>query len=74
MATSSRDPVQVQRGDAADRTLSRYDLLLGVIPAVFVVAFVVARVSPLPLSTLLGAASLLAAVPVADGLFVNPPR
>jgi len=74
MATSSRDPNHVRPEGTADRTLSRYDLLLVVIPALFVVALVLAQVSALPASALLGAASLAGAVAVADGLFVNPPR
>jgi hypothetical protein len=74
MATSSRDPNHVRPERTADRTLSRYDLLLVVIPVVFVVALALAQVSTLAASTALGAASLVGAVAVADGLFVNPPR
>jgi len=74
VATSSRDPNYVRQERTADRPLSRYDLLLVVIPVVFVAALVLAQVFALPASTLLGAASLVCAVAVADGLFVNPPQ
>ena len=74
MATSNGDPIDVPRDGAGDRTLSRYDLLLLVIPVAFVLALVVSQVSSLPASTVLGAASLVGALAVADGLFLNPPK
>jgi len=60
--------------EATGDRLSRYDLLLLVIPATFLVALVASQVSSFGLSTLLAAASVVAALAVADGLFVNPPR
>jgi hypothetical protein len=54
--------------------LSRYDLVLLVIPAAFLLAVVAAQVSSFALSTLLVPASAVSAAAVADGLFVNPPR
>mgnify|MGYP000342022440 CR=1 FL=1 len=74
MATSNRGPTRSRQDDTGDRTLSRYDLLLVVIPAVFALGLVVTQVSALSASTVLGAASLVGALAVADGLFVNPPQ
>jgi len=54
--------------------LSRYDLLLLVIPVTFLIALVASQVSSFGLSTLLAAASVVGAVAVVDGLFVNPPQ
>lgn len=71
MATSTRDPGLPVDGSA--RWFSRYDLLLLVIPVTFLVALLVGMVSSLAVSTLFGAASLVSAIVVADGLFVNPP-
>jgi small-conductance mechanosensitive channel len=72
MAASNRDTQRRTRIDG--RTLSRYDLVLLVIPATFVLALAIAQVSPFAVSTVLAAASLVGALAVVDGLFVNPPR
>lgn len=54
-------------------TISRYDLLLGLIPTAFVVAFLVGHVFGLPFeATVLGAAAI-ASIALFDGLFVRPP-
>lgn len=74
MAASNSDPRMAETERTADRPLTRYDLLLFVIPVTFLVALLLAQVSSLPASTLLAAASLVGAVAVADGLFVNPPQ
>jgi hypothetical protein len=73
MAASNSDPRMSDTDRTVDQPLTRYDALLLVIPAAFVLALVAAQVSPLRLSTLMAAASLVGAVAVADGLFVNPP-
>ena len=73
MAANNSDP-RLTGLRTADRPLTRYDALLLVIPAAFVLALAVAQVSQFGVSTLLAAASLVGAVAVADGLFVNPPR
>ncbi|MEF8853413.1 MAG: hypothetical protein V5A44_06640 [Haloarculaceae archaeon] len=71
MATSTRqDSRQVER---ADEGLSRYDLVLLVIPATFLLALVASQVSSFGLSASMGLASVVGAVAVADGLFLNPP-
>lgn len=72
MATSDRTGLPREHR-SIDRRLSRYDLLLLVIPAAFLLALVGSTVSGLPLSALMAAASLVGALAVADGLFVNPP-
>jgi hypothetical protein len=72
MAASNPDVQRTNRTDG--RTFSRYDLVLLVIPATFVFALAVAQVSSFPVSTVLAAASLVGALAVVDGLFINPPR
>jgi hypothetical protein len=57
----------------AGRQLSRYDLLLLVIPAAFLLALVGSTVSSLPTRVFVAGASVVGALAVADGLFVNPP-
>jgi len=59
--------------ERTDDRLSRYDLLLLVIPAAFLAALVVSQVSSFDLSTMLVPASVVGALAVADGLFRNPP-
>lgn len=54
--------------------LSRYDLLLAVIPLVLLVAWTLGRLTSAPLWAALAAGSLLALPLLADGLAVNPPR
>jgi hypothetical protein len=61
-------------GERSDDGLSRYDLVLLVIPAAFLLALVASQVSSFGLSTLVAAASVVSGVAVADGLFLNPPR
>lgn len=54
--------------------LSRYDLVLAVIPAAFLLAGIASQVlSVAPRATLVGA-TLVGALALLDGLFVNPPR
>lgn len=54
--------------------LSRYDLLLAVIPLVLLVAWVLGQLTSLPLWATMAAGSVLALPLLADGLAVNPPR
>lgn len=53
--------------------LSRYDLLLAVIPLVLLLAWVVGQLTGAPLWATLAAGSLAALPLLADGLAVNPP-
>jgi len=73
MATSDRT-LHGREHSTRDRRFSRYDLLLLVIPTAFLLALVGSTVSSLPISSLMVGASLVGAVAVADGLFVNPPN
>lgn len=71
MAASNTDARPTER--TGQRTVSRYDLVLFVIPALFVLALAGAQVTGFRASTLLAAASLVGGIAVVDGLFVNPP-
>jgi len=53
--------------------LSRYDLLLGSISVVLLIAWVVGQLSSVPTWAAMAAGGLLALPLVADGLAVNPP-
>jgi hypothetical protein len=54
--------------------LSRYDILLVVIPTAFVLALLATQVLGLPTLPSIAAASTVCLFAVADGLFVNPPH
>ncbi|WP_044956475.1 hypothetical protein [Halomicrobium katesii] len=53
--------------------LSRYDLVLAVIPTAFVVALLSNVLFGIPLRTVLPASSLVGVLALADTLYVNPP-
>lgn len=75
MAASNGDvPARENRTRNAGGSVSRYDLLLFLIPAAFVVALLGSAVAPVSTTTLLAAASVVGALALADGLFVNPPE
>lgn len=75
MAASNTDArSRTDRQGTGERTLSRYDLLLLVIPAAFLAALLVAQISSLSLPPVMAAASVVGALALADGLFVNPPQ
>ena len=70
MTASANSGVPKQRS----RTVpSRYDLVLAVIPAAFVVALLANVVFSVPLRTVLAASSLVGALALVDGLYRNPP-
>jgi hypothetical protein len=54
--------------------LSRYDVLLGSIPILLLVSWLVGQFSTVPVWAAMAAGSLLALPLVADGLAVNPPQ
>lgn len=54
-------------------SLSRYDLVLAVIPLVFGLALVSHTVLSLPLSTTMAASAVVTGVLVVDAMFLNPP-
>ena len=64
-------PDELQPVDSA--RLSRYDLLLGSMLLVLLVAWLVGQLSSVPVWAAMAAGSLLAVPLVADGLAVNPP-
>lgn len=73
-ASNSGARSTTDRQGTGERTLSRYDVLLLVIPVAFLVALIVAQVSSLSLPAVMAAASVVGALALADGLFVNPPQ
>lgn len=56
-----------------DLQVSRYDLVLAVIPAVFVLAALAGTLLSLPPEAAVAAASLLGVVAMVDAMFLNPP-
>jgi hypothetical protein len=56
------------------RSLSRYDLVLAVVPAAFLLGLLAGQVLPVPTRSGLTAASVVSAALIADGLFRRPPR
>lgn len=56
------------------RELSRYDLVLGLIPVALLSSAVGASVSDLPLHVVLLAGAVVSLLAMIDALFVNPPR
>ncbi|WP_336003245.1 hypothetical protein [Halorientalis halophila] len=55
------------------RTLTRYDLVLALIPAVFLLSVVLAHFLGIPMRTALLGASSVGGLALLDALFVNPP-
>lgn len=60
-------------GRLSEESLSRYDLVLVVLPLLFVLATAAGALSTIPMRVALASASLFGGVLVADALFVNPP-
>jgi len=75
MATSDNavDAVENRRSMIRSPAVSRHDLVLAVIPSVFVMAILVGHLLSLSVQTSIWVASLLGALVVIDALFVNPP-
>lgn len=55
------------------RGLSRYDVILALIPIPFAISLVALTLYPIPSGLALGTASLIGAVTLIDALFLNPP-
>jgi hypothetical protein len=76
MATSD-NPIDIVEKRRTERSslssVSRYDLVLAVIPSVFVVSVLIGHLLSLSAQASIGVASLIGALAVADALFVNPP-
>ena len=63
------------RGTVGDRhRLSRYDLLLAVVPLAFLAGLLAAGLTNVPLRVAMSSAAAVSAVALVDGLFLNPPR
>lgn len=75
MATRERgDPRPNQRTTtAAISGLTRYDLVLAIIPSAFIVALLVGHVLSLSVEASVVFASAVGALALLDGLFLNPP-
>jgi hypothetical protein len=72
----SRKPRHGRRLEQLLRTVrgvSRYDLVLGLIPLVLAVPFALHALLAVPLYHAVGVGSTVAAVMVTDALFVHPP-
>lgn len=54
--------------------LSRYDLLLAVVPVAFLVGLLAAGLTDVPLRVAMSSAAAVGALALVDGLFLNPPR
>lgn len=55
------------------RRVSRYDLVLAVIPTAFLVAGLLGQFVSAPTHVVLTGATVVGALALVDGLFVNPP-
>jgi len=60
--------------DDSRSRLSRYDLLLAVVPAAFLLGSIVCLAAGVPLRVAMPAAASIGALALVDGLFLNPPR
>lgn len=54
--------------------LSRYDLLLAVVPAAFVLGLLAVGLADVPFRVAMSSAAAVGALALLDGLFLNPPR
>lgn len=61
-----------QRGSR--RRLSRYDLLLAVVPIAFILGVLLAEIGIVPIRVSLAGAAGIGALALLDALFLNPPR
>lgn len=77
MATSD-NPVDIAENRRTEHSslssFSRHDLVLAVIPSVFIVSVLIGHLLSLSAQASIGVASLVGALAVVDALFVNPPR
>lgn len=75
MATRERStaPDRSVNARSETRRFGRYDLLLVLIPAAFVVSLLAGHLLSLPAHLSVAAASVASAAVVLDGMFLNPP-
>lgn len=77
MATSKRSDsagISSTLGGLVRPRLSRYDLVLGVIPVAFLLSGILTTILGLSVQTAIVLASVVCLVAIVDGLFVNPPK
>lgn len=55
------------------RSLSRYDVILALIPIPFAISVIAMTLYPIPAGLALGTASVIGAFGLIDALFLNPP-
>ncbi|WP_256296776.1 hypothetical protein [Haloarchaeobius salinus] len=67
------DVASLVRPSTVLRAVSRYDLVLGVIPLTWLAAAVGASVTRLPVHLLVAAAGLVCSLVLVDALYVHPP-
>lgn len=74
--TSSDIPVDrpQENRSGPSRSLSRYDLLLAFMPAIFLASIVVGNLLSLGVQTALTGASLVGVITLIDALFLHPPK
>lgn len=72
MMASDKD--ETTSGTDVGRRLSRYDLVLAVIPTAFLLAGVVSQIASAPTHVVLTGAAAVGLLALVDGMFVNPPR
>ncbi|MCL9813911.1 hypothetical protein [Natranaeroarchaeum aerophilus] len=78
MSQSTSDPIRGEllrnkQTTTPDRSISRYDIVLILIPVVFLLAALFGSLLSVPLNVALFGAALIGAVAVLDGVFWNPP-
>lgn len=71
---STMDSINNGRRTARDVAVSRYDLVLAVIPAAFLLSLLAGYLLSVPSRTALVAGAAVGLVAMMDGLFRNPPE
>jgi hypothetical protein len=76
MATSDRYglPKRQDESALAIESLTRYDLVLAIIPSVFLMSLLVGQTLSISMPTVLLGAGLVGVLTVTDALFLNPPN
>lgn len=76
MATSDNHGLPKRRNESAIflEALTRYDLVLAIIPVVFLLGLLVGHLLSIPTRTALSGAAAVGVLTVGDALFVNPPK
>lgn len=64
---------EIDNGGRANLDVSRYDLILAVIPLAFVLGVLVSGVLPVPLHGGMALAAAVGGIAVVDAIFLNPP-